>query len=129
MTLFMTTHYMDEAEDCDRIAMIDGGRIVALGTPAELKAMVGGDVVTIATADNVTAAAQISRARREPMADAGSLRVEVPDAAAFVPAWCARRAWRSPRSRSVARAWTTSFSSSPATPSATRRPERWTTCA
>ncbi len=37
ITIFMTTHYMDEAEFCDRIAIIDQGKIVALGTPAELK--------------------------------------------------------------------------------------------
>src|SRR2546430_17311983 len=47
VTIFMTTHYMDEAEYCDRIAIIDRGKIVALGTPEELKGMVGGDVVTI----------------------------------------------------------------------------------
>jgi ABC-2 type transport system ATP-binding protein len=86
VTLFMTTHYMDEAEECDRIAVIDGGRIVALGTPAELKAMVGGDMVTIATGDTAAAAAEISnRFNMEPMVDNGSLRIEVPDAAAFLP--------------------------------------------
>ncbi len=37
VTLFVTTHYMDEAEYCDRIAMMVDGRIAALGTPAELK--------------------------------------------------------------------------------------------
>src|SRR2546430_1266682 len=47
VTIFMTTHYMDEAEYCDRIAIIDRGKIVALGTPEELKGLVGGDVVTI----------------------------------------------------------------------------------
>src|SRR5437870_11071983 len=51
VTIFMTTHYMDEAEYCNRIAIIDHGKIVALGTPDELKAMVGGDVVTITSAD------------------------------------------------------------------------------
>ncbi|HEY7735500.1 MAG TPA: ATP-binding cassette domain-containing protein [Candidatus Limnocylindrales bacterium] len=86
VTLFMTTHYMDEAEECDRIAIIDGGRIVALGTPSELKALVGGDVVTIATADNVIAAAEIQQLFQvEPLVDDGSLRVEVPDAAGFIP--------------------------------------------
>ncbi|MGH2445415.1 MAG: ATP-binding cassette domain-containing protein [Candidatus Limnocylindria bacterium] len=86
VTLFMTTHYMDEAEECDRIAVIDDGRIVALGTPTELKSLVGGDVVTIATGDNVAAAAEITqRFELEPMVDADSLRIEVPDAAAFVP--------------------------------------------
>jgi ABC-2 type transport system ATP-binding protein len=48
-TLFLTTHYMDEAEHCDRIAIIDHGRIVAEGTPEELKRKVGKDVVTVRT--------------------------------------------------------------------------------
>jgi ABC-2 type transport system ATP-binding protein len=86
VTLFMTTHYMDEAEECDRIAIIDHGNIVALGTPTELKALVGGDVVTLATADNTTAAADIQRIfNLESTADDGSLRVEVPDGAEFIP--------------------------------------------
>ncbi|HEX3219515.1 MAG TPA: ATP-binding cassette domain-containing protein [Candidatus Limnocylindria bacterium] len=86
VTLFMTTHYMDEAEECDRIAIVDGGKIVALGTPAELKAMVGGDVVTIATADNRVAAEEMKATfGLEPAVANGSLRVEVKDAAAFIP--------------------------------------------
>jgi ABC-2 type transport system ATP-binding protein len=86
VTLFMTTHYMDEAEECDRIAIIDGGQIVALGTPSELKAMVGGDVVTLATADNATAATEIRQMFGiDPVIDNGSLRVEVPDGAEFIP--------------------------------------------
>lgn len=51
LTIFMTTHYMDEAEYCDRIAIIDHGKIVALDTPAKLKDSVGGDIVSI-QADN-----------------------------------------------------------------------------
>lgn len=47
MTIFMTTHYMQEAEYCDRIAIIDRGRIVALDTPANLKRQVGEDAVTV----------------------------------------------------------------------------------
>jgi ABC-2 type transport system ATP-binding protein len=47
MTIFMTTHYMDEAEYCDRIGIIDHGKIVALDTPANLKRQLGGDVVRI----------------------------------------------------------------------------------
>jgi ABC-2 type transport system ATP-binding protein len=43
---------MEEAEICDRIAIIDHGRIIALDTPSGLKSMVGGDVVTIRTSDN-----------------------------------------------------------------------------
>ena len=37
VTVFVTTHYMDEAEYCDRLALIDQGKIIALGTPGELK--------------------------------------------------------------------------------------------
>ena len=50
-TLFLTTHYMDEAENCDRIAIIDHGKIVALDTPAALKQRVGKDLVTARSAD------------------------------------------------------------------------------
>jgi ABC-2 type transport system ATP-binding protein len=86
VTIFMTTHYMEEAEFCDRIAIIDHGEIQAIGTPTELKAMVGGDIVTITTADNEAAAPLIKAiAGSEPMGGNGSLRVEVPDGAAFVP--------------------------------------------
>ena len=54
-TIFMTTHYMDEAEYCDRIGIMDHGSIVALGTPDELKASVGADRVRIRTADDALA--------------------------------------------------------------------------
>jgi ABC-2 type transport system ATP-binding protein len=86
VTIFMTTHYMDEAEYCDRIAIIDHGQIQAIGTPDELKALVGGDIVTIVTADNQAAKPQIAViAGSDPVVDNGTLRVEVPDGAAFVP--------------------------------------------
>lgn len=86
VTLFMTTHYLDEAEECDRIAIIDGGRIVALGTPEELKSVVGGDVIELRTEDDVVAAAQLrERFGLEPRTDDGSLRVEVPDGASVIP--------------------------------------------
>ncbi|MCL4540345.1 MAG: ATP-binding cassette domain-containing protein, partial [Bacteroidetes bacterium] len=51
-TVFLTTHYMDEAENCDRIAIIDHGTIVALDTPDNLKDKVGGDVITVKTDDD-----------------------------------------------------------------------------
>ncbi|HYA70088.1 MAG TPA: ATP-binding cassette domain-containing protein [Thermoplasmata archaeon] len=48
MTVFLTTHYLDEADGmCDRIAIIDHGKIVAEGTPSQLKDRIGGDVVTV----------------------------------------------------------------------------------
>jgi ABC-2 type transport system ATP-binding protein len=86
ITIFMTTHYMDEAEFCDRIAIIDLGKIVALGTPDELKAMVGGDVVTITSSRPDDAAREIIEMLGvTPSRDNGSLRMEVPDGKAFVP--------------------------------------------
>jgi ABC-2 type transport system ATP-binding protein len=48
MTLFMTTHYLEEADSlCDRVAIIDHGKIVVVGTPEELKHSLGGDIITI----------------------------------------------------------------------------------
>jgi ABC-2 type transport system ATP-binding protein len=86
VTIFMTTHYMDEAEFCDRIAIIDQGKIVALGTPDELKAMVGGDVVTITSSRPEDAATEIQESLGvTPTRDNGTLRMEVPDGKAFVP--------------------------------------------
>jgi len=55
ITIFLTTHYMDEAEYCDRIAIIDAGRIVVVDTPEALKASVGKDRVQIQTADDPAA--------------------------------------------------------------------------
>jgi ABC-2 type transport system ATP-binding protein len=52
VTIFMTTHYMEEAEVCDKIAIIDRGKIITSGTPAELKKVIGGDVIYLKTADN-----------------------------------------------------------------------------
>lgn len=59
MTIFMTTHYMNEAEHCDRIAIIDFGKIIALDTPANLKSSLGGDMVTLQTKDNPQALQEI----------------------------------------------------------------------
>jgi ABC-2 type transport system ATP-binding protein len=61
ITIFLTTHYMDEAEHCDRIAIIDHGKIVAIDTPEALKASVGKDRVQITTADDTVAIAELSR--------------------------------------------------------------------
>src|SRR5450756_619717 len=52
ITIFLTTHYMEEAEHCDRIAIIDLGKIVALDTPEVLKDNVGGDVIKLKTEDD-----------------------------------------------------------------------------
>ena len=61
VTIFLTTHYMDEAEYADRIAIIDYGSIIALDTPDALKASVGADTVDLETADDETALAALKR--------------------------------------------------------------------
>jgi ABC-2 type transport system ATP-binding protein len=74
-TVFLTTHYLDEADAlCDRILIIDHGRIVAEGTPAELKRRVSGDVVTLELADPAGGAA---RARDALAGHAGVRRAAV----------------------------------------------------
>ncbi len=86
VTIFMTTHYMDEAEHCDRIAVIDQGKIVALDTPDALKRMVGVDIVTLETDDNERAAREIGeRYALEPRRDGGRIRLEVEAGAEFIP--------------------------------------------
>src|SRR3984885_8397241 len=61
ITIFMTTHYMDEAEWCDRIAIMDHGEIRPLDTPEALKATVGKDRVTIVTDDDGAAIDALAR--------------------------------------------------------------------
>ncbi|MFM7061085.1 MAG: ATP-binding cassette domain-containing protein [Actinomycetes bacterium] len=86
VTMFLTTHYMDEAERCDRIAIIDQGRIVAIDTPTRLKASVGADTITLATHDDAVAARELA-AEFGISADAKGdhLVLRVPDGEAFVP--------------------------------------------
>lgn len=59
ITIFLTTHYMDEAEICDRIAVMDHGEVIALNSPEKLKNELGGDVLEVSTEDNETAKAKI----------------------------------------------------------------------
>ncbi len=54
MTLFMTTHYLEEADAlCDRVAIIDNGKIIVVGTPTELKDSLGGDIISVAIKKDV----------------------------------------------------------------------------
>lgn len=86
ITLFMTTHYMDEAEYCDRIAIIDHGRIIALDTPARLKAAVRGDLVDLSTENDAAAAAEIrARWAVEAKPVETGLSIEVGEGASFLP--------------------------------------------
>ena len=87
VTMFMTTHYMEEAEHCDRIAVIDHGKIVALDTPEHLKGLVGGDIISVRTSDNERAAATLRAAKgvdTRPGPD-GQLIVETPNGDRFIP--------------------------------------------
>jgi len=68
----MTTHYMEEAEVCDRIAIIDNGRIMVSGSPDELKKTVGGDVVSITTTDNPMARKEIENLLKLDVAEKGN---------------------------------------------------------
>jgi ABC-2 type transport system ATP-binding protein len=85
VTVFMTTHYMEEAEFCDRIAIIDHGRNVALDTPEGLKTLVGGDVVIITAPEPHAVANYLSEQALEPSRRDSEIRVEVDDGARFIP--------------------------------------------
>jgi ABC-2 type transport system ATP-binding protein len=86
ITIFLTTHYMDEAEHCDRIAIIDNGTIVALDTPEALKASVAEDRVQIRTADDPAAIAALrDRFGIEAAVHDGAVTFSVPSGEQFVP--------------------------------------------
>ena len=86
ITIFMTTHYMDEAEFCDRIAIMDQGEIVVLDTPEALKAQVGADRVRIQTDDDDAAIAALGdRFGVEATISEGAVTFFVPSGEEFVP--------------------------------------------
>jgi ABC-2 type transport system ATP-binding protein len=86
ITIFMTTHYMDEAEFCDRIAIMDQGEIVVLDTPAALKAGVGADRVRIQTEDDEAAIAALAeRFGLEATTSEGAVAFFVEGGEEFVP--------------------------------------------
>jgi ABC-2 type transport system ATP-binding protein len=86
ITIFLTTHYMDEAEYCDRIAIMDQGKIIVLDTPAALKASVGTDRVQIQTGDDEAAMAALQeRFEIESNVVEGLVTFGVPEGEHFVP--------------------------------------------
>jgi ABC-2 type transport system ATP-binding protein len=86
ITIFLTTHYMDEAEHADRIAIIDYGKIVALDTPNNLRGLVGGDIITVKTKDDQLAAQEISqRFGFKVDNNEGGLQFEVEKGEEFIP--------------------------------------------
>jgi ABC-2 type transport system ATP-binding protein len=89
-TVFLTTHYLDEADAlCDRIAIIDYGKIVAEGTPEELKRAVAGDVVTLTVAGPPQAALEVLKEQpyvREASIEEGEVRLYVDRGEVAMPA-------------------------------------------
>jgi ABC-2 type transport system ATP-binding protein len=77
MTILLTTHLMEEADRCDRLAILDRGELVALSTPRELKESIGGDVISVETPQAQPLAEQISkRFGIEAKVLEGSVRIE-----------------------------------------------------
>src|SRR5437899_7719335 len=86
ITIFLTTHYMEEAEYCDRIAIMDHGKIIVIDTPAALKASVGKDRVQIETDDEQAAIAALhERFGIEAHLSEGKVTFGVPEGEHFVP--------------------------------------------
>ncbi|MBI2845895.1 MAG: ATP-binding cassette domain-containing protein [Chloroflexi bacterium] len=86
ITIFFTTHYMDEAEHAQRIGIIDYGKIVALDTPDKLKDLVGGDIVTLRTQNDVAMAQHLAAEYNlSPQNGSDGLRFEIQRGAEFIP--------------------------------------------
>jgi ABC-2 type transport system ATP-binding protein len=85
LTVVLTTHYMEEAERCDRVGFINHGSLVAVGAPGDLKAEIGGDVVVVDTVDPERMRGRIQqRFGCEPRLVDGVLRIELPRGHEFV---------------------------------------------
>ncbi len=84
LTIFLTTHYMDEAENCHRISIIDHGEIIALDTPKNLKGRVGGDLITLEADNNNAACLELKQKYNiEPKLDNGSISFSIPQGERF----------------------------------------------
>jgi ABC-2 type transport system ATP-binding protein len=85
VSIIVTTHLMEEAERCDRLAILNLGEIVGLGTPAELRSAIGGDVVMLQAADPAALAARIQeRFKIATTVLDNNVRLEIPDGLKFV---------------------------------------------
>jgi len=83
--VLLTTHLMEEAEKCDRLAILSHGKLVALGSPGELKKEIGGEVVTLQS-ESPERVVEILRTEMslEPRLLDGKIRIEVTDGPRFV---------------------------------------------
>jgi len=88
VTFFINTHYMDEAELCDRLGLINYGRLVAVGTPTELKTKaIGGERIELVTADLSATLSVLKDSEfvRESSVSDGAIRLVVDEAASAIP--------------------------------------------
>jgi ABC-2 type transport system ATP-binding protein len=85
VTILLTTHILEEAGRCDRLVLLHQGNMVAEGTPAELRARIGGDVVVLQTADTALLASKIEQrfGMRSVVRD-GQVRVEISNGHRFI---------------------------------------------
>jgi ABC-2 type transport system ATP-binding protein len=85
VTILLTTHFMNEAEACDCLGILDRGRLVALDSPAALKETIGGDVLVLETREPETLSRRIQeRFGGDPKIVGGMVRLERPQAHVFV---------------------------------------------
>ena len=86
MSIVITTHLMEDADRCDRLLFLDQGRAVAEGTPDELRAEIGGDVITVHAGDVEALAADVgTRFEKQSEIVDGALRISIENGPAFVP--------------------------------------------
>lgn len=86
MTMVVTTHLMEEAEKCDRVAILNKGELVAIGTPNALKSQIGGDIIAIETADPEELSRDIQKKfGGSPKVVDGILRLERDKGHEFIP--------------------------------------------
>jgi ABC-2 type transport system ATP-binding protein len=87
VSVLVTTHLMEEAERCDRLAILSEGNLVALGTPVELKSEIGGDVIMLEAACDASLLAERIRSRFhvETVVVGNQVRIEREDGHRFVP--------------------------------------------
>jgi ABC-2 type transport system ATP-binding protein len=86
VSIIVTTHLMEEAERCDRLAILNAGQIVALGTPLELRSQIGGDVILLESENPESLAARIEQKFHAGAAVLdGKVRMERKDGHQFVP--------------------------------------------
>ncbi len=85
MTIFLTTHYMEEAAEADYVIVIDNGNIVAKGTPSDLKERFTSDKLTLTTKESEALASRLTAAGLAPEVVADRVTLKVPNTLAALP--------------------------------------------